>query len=140
VPLHWPRDRDEARRLVDETGLADAVEVLDRRLDWDDLLAIVEPADLVIAMRYHALAAAAIAGRPAVALAYEPKVAALAAELAVPALSVDDPVLARRLVGAVRAAAGEPGAVRAADPGRLAVLRDRAEAALGLALSGPPGS
>jgi polysaccharide pyruvyl transferase CsaB len=137
VPLHWPRDRDEARRLVDETGLADAVEVLDRRLDWDDLLALVEPADLVIAMRYHALAAAAIARRPAVALAYEPKVAALAAELEIPVLSVDDPALARRLVGAVRAPAGEPGAARAADPERLAALRDRAEAALGLALSGP---
>jgi polysaccharide pyruvyl transferase WcaK-like protein len=97
VALHWPRDRDEAVRVVDEAGLADRVEIVDRRLDWPALEALVASADLVVTMRYHCLAAAALAGRPTIALAYEPKVTSLGTRIGVPVLDVDAPDLADRL-------------------------------------------
>jgi polysaccharide pyruvyl transferase CsaB len=145
VALHWPRDRDEARRLLDQIGpgvVADAVRLTDGPLDWDGLAALVGCADLVIAMRYHALAAAAIAARPVIALAYEPKVAALAEELGVLAIAVGDPDLALRLVAAVRGVTGtgvaegtRQTATQAPDARHVAALRERAGTALRLALS-----
>jgi polysaccharide pyruvyl transferase CsaB len=56
---------------------------------WDsveDLLPIFGGYDAVVSMRYHGLLLAALAGRPAVALAAHPKVSALAEELGFPSL------------------------------------------------------
>ena len=64
---------------------------------WAELVEHVAGSSLVIAMRYHVLLAAAVAERPAIAIAYEPKVSALAGELSVPALTPDDPELAAKL-------------------------------------------
>jgi polysaccharide pyruvyl transferase WcaK-like protein len=72
------------------------------RLDWPALLAEMAAGDLVIAMRYHAVAAAALAGRPTIALAYEPKVAELGRALGIPTLDVADAGLEVALVAAVR--------------------------------------
>jgi polysaccharide pyruvyl transferase CsaB len=139
VPLYWPRDRDEAATLVQECGLAGRVGVVDRGLDWAALLEIVGTADLVVAMRYHAVAAAALAGRPVVALSYEPKVAALAADLGLVSIDVSAPELGTRLHRVVEATlADQEGAARPAAPERLAALRARAERSLALALTGGP--
>lgn len=141
VPLYWPRDRDESAAVVAETGLGGRVTVVDHALEWQSLVDLVAGADLVIAMRYHAVAAAAVAGRPTIALAYEPKVSALAGELGIVAIDVTDPDLGARLRATVDATvAGTDGAARAASPGRVAALRVRAERSLALALTGrPPG-
>ena len=63
----------------------------------------MEAADLVIAMRYHAVIAASLVGRPTIALAYEPKVASLAAELGIPIVAVDEPDTAEQLRAVIRA-------------------------------------
>jgi polysaccharide pyruvyl transferase CsaB len=139
VPLYWPRDRDESAALVEESGLAGRVGIVDRVPDWDALLEIVGRADLVVAMRYHAVAAAALAGCPTIALAYEPKVASLAADLGLVTFDVSDPELGTRLREAVEATlAGGTGAARPAAPERLASLHALAERSLALALTGQP--
>ena len=97
------------------------------------MTARVAAADLVVAMRYHAVAASAQAGRPTIALAYEPKVRALAADLDLPSIDVDDPDLAARLAAAVAAATADPNSARA-DGSSIAALRARADLALRAAL------
>lgn len=139
VSLYWPRDLDESRAVAAEVRPATAT-VIDAELDWDGLTDRVVGADLVIAMRYHAVAAAAQAGRPVIALAYEPKVRSLAADLHLPSVDVDDPELARRLASCIESERQSPG-TSTADAGALEALRDRAEVALDLALgtrSTPP--
>ena len=138
VAMHWPRDRDEARRIVDEAGLADRVEVVDQRLDWPALMALVASADLVVTMRYHCLAAAALAGRPTIALAYEPKVASLAARIAVPTVDVQAPDLAAQVQALVRVATDDPPRLLP-DATVVAELRTDARRILRHALTGRRG-
>ena len=90
ISLYWPRDHAEARAIAADPRVASA-DVRDTELDWAELLAEIEAADLVIAMRYHAVIAASLVRRPTIALAYEPKVASLAAELGIPMVAVDQP-------------------------------------------------
>lgn len=134
VSMYWPRDRDASRDLL--TGLGGApgtASVVDRELVWDDLAGLVAGADLVVAMRYHAVAAAALAGRPTIAIAYEPKVASLASDLSIPAIAVDDPDLGTGLA-ALTAAAVTGDAPPAGDATALDALRQRAWSALRAAL------
>ena len=105
--------------------LAGQATVVDHELDWGGLMDRLRSADLVLAMRYHAVAAAAQAGRPTIALAYEPKVRALAAELAIPTIDVDDPMLAASLRPAVDRELAAPGTSRP-DADAVTRLRDRA--------------
>jgi polysaccharide pyruvyl transferase WcaK-like protein len=134
VAMYWPRDAEAARDLV--SGLPPGpgpIEVGDAPLAWDELAAIVDGAELVVAMRYHAVAAAALAGRPIVAIAYEPKVAVLAADLGIPSIDVGAPDLAERLVALCASAAdGHPPA--RPDPAALDLLRQRAWSGLRAAL------
>jgi polysaccharide pyruvyl transferase WcaK-like protein len=101
VPLYWPRDRETAEALAAELP-PESVVVRSSPLDWDGLRGELEGARLLVAMRYHAVACALTAGRPAIPVAYEPKVASLAAAAGLPRLGVDDPDLATRLARAVR--------------------------------------
>jgi polysaccharide pyruvyl transferase WcaK-like protein len=91
VPLYYPRDVAPAQALADRLPPDAAVTVVDAALDWAALLDRLATVDLVVTMRFHALAAALIEDRPAVALAYEPKVEALAARTGTPVVVVDDP-------------------------------------------------
>lgn len=137
VSCYWPRDLGEMRALAADPRLG-AADVVERELDWPALGAAVRDADLVVAMRYHAVAAAAMLGRPTIAVAYEPKVRALAAELGLPIVDVDDPALALRLRVAVASAVADPSTARP-DPDAVAVLHGRAWLALRLALGPRPG-
>jgi polysaccharide pyruvyl transferase CsaB len=132
LSCYWPRDLAEMRALAADPRLGPA-ELLEHELDWGALTAALADAGLVAAMRYHAVAAAAMAGRPVVALAYEPKVRALAAELGLPIVDVEAPDLAASLARAVATAVADPASARP-DPVALAALRDRAWLALRLAL------
>jgi polysaccharide pyruvyl transferase WcaK-like protein len=75
-------------------------------------------------MRYHAVAAAALSGRPTIALAYEPKVAELGRALGIPTLDVAGEGLAADLVAAVRS--WGQAAVPAPDPVAVDGLRSAA--------------
>ena len=125
VGLYWPQDHVEGAALAADPRLAGRATVVEHALDWDGLVARLRGADLVLAMRYHAVAAAAQAQRPTIALAYEPKVRALAAELAIPSIDVDDPAFAGTLGEAVARERAEPGASQP-DPDAVTRLRDRA--------------
>lgn len=129
--LYWPEDRDVADAVT--AGLAGraGVSVDEAPRSWEGTVELAASAEVVIAMRYHALVAAALAGRPAIALPYEPKVRSLATELGVPMVEVDDPHLASRVLELVDA-----GGARVPDPGAVAALRDRAHLGLREALRG----
>ncbi len=131
--LYWPRDAEEAGALAAAIGPTAPVTLLERPVQWKDLLADVAASGLVVAMRYHALAAAIVAGRPCIALVYEPKVAALAAEVAIPGISVDAPDLAEQLVAATTAFV-EGGAAMLPSLATRAALRARARDVLELVL------
>jgi polysaccharide pyruvyl transferase CsaB len=110
--LYWPRDREAADAVIGRMSAADASRSLDGPLDWDELVAELRDARVVVAMRYHAIVCAALAGRPVVPIAYEPKVVALAQALGLPYLHVDDPDFDRRLPELTRAALANPPAHR----------------------------
>lgn len=119
--------------LATATTLAAAMTAKHRRgivvtpLSPEEKLGVVAGADLVIGMRLHSLVFAAVAGVPAVGLAYDPKVAALMADLDRPDLSLD---LADLSAGAlVSAAAAATALPRAGLVERRDVLRARAAAA-----------
>ena len=97
--LYWPRDRDEAVVLAALLGPGARVMVPESATDWPGLVAAASRADVVVAMRYHCVAAGALCGRPVLALAYEPKVTSLASELGLGRLDVDDPDLTARNPG-----------------------------------------
>jgi polysaccharide pyruvyl transferase CsaB len=137
VSLYWPRDLGEAHVLAADPRLQGA-RVIERELDWSGLIEALRGADLVLAMRYHAAAAAASLGLPVVTLAYEPKVRSLAEELGLPRFDVDDPTaLLPDLVDRVVAISRDPDPARP-DAAALEHLRARADRALDLALLGSP--
>lgn len=85
LPFDIERDRAASAALAAAAG-GHVVEATSP----SDLLALIGAMDLVLAVRLHALVFAAVQAVPAVALAYDPKVAAFAAERGLPAaLPVD---------------------------------------------------
>lgn len=137
--LTRPDDLDLARAI--DRRLGGAAELLLPPADLHEAQALFARQALVVGLRFHALVAAAAAGTRFVAVAHEPKLAAVARRLGQPAVTVDadglDPVV---LSGAIRTAldGGAPpraGAVRGeiarAEQGlrllRLLLSRGRAE-------------
>ena len=135
VGLYWPRDCEAARAVVGRMRIAERTVVDDTAVTWEDLGGAAAAADLLIVMRYHALAAAIIGGRPCVALAYEPKVAELALAAQVGCVPVDVPDVGDRLAGLVREAI-QGGSRSRPDAAPLPMLRERARRILRLALRG----
>lgn len=102
IPFHPQQDQAEAEAFCQAVHEAGADALCVRRSDTntqqnshgvserggfrdpEHLLALVGGMDLVLTVRYHGLVFAALAGRPAVALAYDPKVRQLAEALGVP--------------------------------------------------------
>src|SRR5690606_31222837 len=102
IPFHPQQDEAEAEAFCQAVHEAGADALCVRRSDTntqqnshgvserggfrdpEHLLALVGGMDLVLTVRYHGLVFAALAGRPAVALAYDPKVRQLAEALGVP--------------------------------------------------------
>jgi polysaccharide pyruvyl transferase WcaK-like protein len=137
VPLYHPRDLEPARAFAERLPDGTMVTVIDAALDWDGLLDRLATVDLVVTMRFHGLAAALIDDRPAVALAYEPKVAALAARTGVAVVPVDDPSFRTTIVAAIGAALEPRGPVTSAlRTAALAEMHDAAERIVERALRG----
>lgn len=93
-------DLDVARAIRDRLGGAATL-----RLPPEDLLDAVDGfrgASAVLALRFHAIPAAAVAGVPIVAVAHEAKLAGLARRLGTPALAAGTPpeVLGHAIIGA----------------------------------------
>jgi polysaccharide pyruvyl transferase CsaB len=93
--FYWPRDREAAAAVT--RHLRHSATLPAGPATLDELSASLRAARLVVAMRYHAVLLAVAAGRPTVAIAYEPKVAALAERLGIGCVSADDPELAAHL-------------------------------------------
>jgi polysaccharide pyruvyl transferase CsaB len=93
--LYWPRDRDAARDVA--LHLGGNGRVPSTQATMAGLVRDLQEARLAVVMRYHSLVLAAVAGCPVVAIAYEPKVAALADLLGVPQVAADDPRLEVKL-------------------------------------------
>lgn len=129
--LYWPEDREVADAILQGMQHPDRVTVDEAPRSWEDTIALAGGSELVISMRYHALAAASLAARQVIALPYEPKVRSLATEVDVPMVEVDDPALAARVLALVDA-----GAARIPDPATVAGLQRRALQALDEALAG----
>jgi polysaccharide pyruvyl transferase CsaB len=132
VSLYWPRDHELAVELARRAG--GRVEVDDAPLSWEELLAAVAQSEAVLTMRFHGLVAAIVQRRPAIAIAYEPKVAALAELQGTARVDPSSPNLETDLREALAAVLGRSGVLddpRA--PDRIAHLRASAEAGLDLA-------
>ena len=134
VGLYRPQDEHAAGEVGAAMGAVGETLRFSSFESWAELVEHVAGSSLVIAMRYHVLLAAAVAERPAIAIAYEPKVSALAGELSVPALTPDDPELAAKLGELIQG-----GAVPVPDRGATARLRERAWEGLRLALGRSDG-
>lgn len=80
-----PDDLDMARAMAARLG--GAVDILLPPADLDEAIDVFAGARLVLGLRFHALIAAAAAGRPFVAYAHEPKLAAAARRLGQPAVT-----------------------------------------------------
>jgi len=98
-----------------------------------DLLGVVGAVDLVVGVRLHALVFAAAAGVPALGLAYDPKVAAFAAEQGLPVVPVD--ASPEALAHALHAAWAARASLRARLQGAVGRLRQAAADAVVAALS-----
>lgn len=133
--LYWPRDREASEGVIARMCEGARASLLGGPLDWDALSREMRGARLVVAMRYHAIACAAMVGAPVVAVAYEPKVSSLARALGLPELHVDDPDLGTRLTERTRAALADPDAYRPTRE-RAAELSREAWGGLRRALSG----
>ncbi|HEX8122369.1 MAG TPA: polysaccharide pyruvyl transferase family protein [Solirubrobacteraceae bacterium] len=127
--LYWPEDREVADAIAAGVSSRERLTIDDAPRGWDETVALAATFELVIAMRYHAVAAASVAGRPVIALPYEPKVRSLATEVDVPMVEVDDPRLTERILELVDA-----DGARVPDRGTIASLRERAMRAVQEAL------
>jgi polysaccharide pyruvyl transferase CsaB len=115
LPMQDAVDRQASEAAIDGIHRA---EVLGPGASLDEQLAAIGSASLVVGMRLHALILAAAAGVPALAISYDPKVDAFAAEAGHPVVGeVGRAIDATALVAAAHAAL-------AADP---APYRERVE-------------
>lgn len=85
LPFHPALDDEEAEAFARAVSAAGAeAAVVGGLLDPWRLLALVGGLDLLVCVRFHGLVFAALTGKPAVAVAYDPKVRHLAEALGVP--------------------------------------------------------
>ena len=102
MPMQDPADREASERIVD--GIEGAT-VMPPDSDLEAQLAAIGGSALVIGMRLHALILAAAAHVPALAISYDPKVDAFAAQVGQPIIGrVGEPMDEEALVAAARTA------------------------------------
>lgn len=123
---HSPRDHENdigiARRVVD---MMDGPHRPPEELSSpEEALRAVAGCDLIVAMRYHSVVFAALAGKPVVALGYDPKVEHLMGELGQSRFSLDLDDL-QGLSDFIREVLGDA-TVAAGTAGRASELRSRA--------------
>jgi polysaccharide pyruvyl transferase WcaK-like protein len=90
LALHPDQDQTLAERLYQDVQAQGVCSYVLAGLDLHQVRALLAGADMVIAMRLHALIMAVAAGVPGVAVSYDPKVTAFAQEMALPCLPLQD--------------------------------------------------
>lgn len=100
VPLHYSRDLAIAQKLAAEVG-SGAI-CLDQPMRFDQLLATLAEAELVVAMRLHALIMSAICLRPMVGIAYDPKVNGFLQSIGQPVAGTTLDLKAEQLVACIQ--------------------------------------
>jgi polysaccharide pyruvyl transferase CsaB len=106
VCLHPRLDSEVSQRLADELGNAEVVVPAEPL----DAVAAMGDVALLVGMRLHALIFAAAYGKPVVALAYDPKVTALARAFGAPSLIPNDSLTADSVLNAVVSTWQDPAA------------------------------
>ncbi len=97
LPLHYSRDLAVAKQLARATGAS----CVDSPLRFEQLLAVLAEAELVVAMRLHALIMSAICLRPMVGIAYDPKVSGFLQSVGQPVAGTTDDLRSERLLACV---------------------------------------
>lgn len=116
------RDHAMHQQLVEQLGSDGAVATLPPA-GVGATQAAVASCDLLLAERLHALIFAILAGVPAVAIDYDPKVAGLAADFGLPIAGTDRELSAAQVAATLQSAAADEGFA-----GRLAAAADSARA------------
>lgn len=101
VPLHYSRDLQIAQQLTNAVGAG--ATCLEQPMRFDQLVAILAEAELVVAMRLHALIMSAICLRPMVGIAYDPKVNGFLQSIGQPVAGSTTDLQADQLVAYVQA-------------------------------------
>ena len=133
VGLYWPRDRLAAEQVRAAMSHAEGAIIDDEPATWPSLTAAVADAGIVVAMRYHALAAAVMSRRPTIALPYEPKVASLAEACRVSGIMPGEEGSGERFAALLRNAMRDPSSALP-DPESVDHLRRRATVGLRMVL------
>jgi polysaccharide pyruvyl transferase CsaB len=101
--LFWPEDEHATREIAAEMRYGERVRIPTAASDWWSLAGELRDCDLLVSMRYHAIVCAAIIGTPVFALAYEPKVVALAEALDLTYVDINDPASVESIADRLRA-------------------------------------
>lgn len=124
LPMQMARDADASRRVM--ALMRSEAHMVTQPLRPRVFMAALAAARAVAAMRLHAAVLAAAVGRPAVGIAYDPKVNGVLADLGLPIIGEQQPLTADGI-------AGELGRLFAAESQVCAELRERVARARGLA-------
>ena len=74
IPMHYPGDDALTNDLLKRFSRQQAIRILPQQVSASSMISIIGCLNLVIGVRLHALIFAAIAGTPAIAVSYDPKV------------------------------------------------------------------
>ncbi len=136
VNLYWPRDAHASEEVASALRTTLPPTFSSGLMRWDDMTSVASTADIVVAMGYHAVAAAALSGQRVVALPYEPKGISLAKDLGLPSVDVDDPEFSEKLRELLERCVRDA-EFAVVDYERVTALADRSWRGLRLALGTP---
>jgi len=127
LPGERENDRATAARILEQTRLRDRVAITGGPAAPDQVYGWIKECDVVLGMRLHALIFAATAGVPAVALSYDPKIAAFVQQLGCEQYAIDvKDVTASELAAQLGRALSGRDRSREAATGLIEELRTRA--------------
>ncbi len=133
LPMQVPRDADASRRVM--ARMRSEAYLADRPLRPRVFMAALAGARVVAAMRLHAAVLAAAVGRPALGIAYDPKVDGVLSDLGLPIIGDPGSLTAAGIAGELSRLLAEEGEVSAALRERVARARSLAAKDAALALS-----